>query len=124
MSTISDRVLRSLHERTPGTGLSREFYTDAEIFALDLEQIFYRDWLFVAHTAELPETGSYLTVQIGAYPVVLTRAADGLIRAFVNSCRHRGARVCPEAAGKAAKLVCPYHQWTYQLDGQIGRAHV
>jgi Rieske 2Fe-2S family protein len=119
MSTISDRVLRSLHERTLGTGLSREFYTDAEIFALDLQRIFYRDWLFVAHSVELPETGSYLTLQIGAYPVVLTRAADGIIRAFVNSCRHRGARVCPEAAGKAAKLVCPYHQWTYQLDGRL-----
>ncbi|HEX5461933.1 MAG TPA: aromatic ring-hydroxylating dioxygenase subunit alpha [Steroidobacteraceae bacterium] len=119
MSMISDRLLRSLHERMPGTGLAREFYTDAEIFALDLEQIFYRDWLFVAHSAELPEAGSYVTLQIGAYPVVLTRAADGVIRAFVNSCRHRGARVCPEAAGKAAKLVCPYHQWTYHLDGRL-----
>jgi Rieske 2Fe-2S family protein len=119
MSTISSRLLRSLHERVPGTGLPREFYTDPDIFALDLEQIFHRDWLFVAHDAELPETGSYLTLQIGAYPVLLTRAADGIIRAFVNSCRHRGARVCPEGAGKAAKLVCPYHQWTYHLDGRL-----
>lgn len=119
MSAISSRVLRSLHERVPGTSLPREFYTDPEIFALDLEQIFYRDWLFVAHSAELPETGSYLTLQVGAYPILLTRAADGDIRAFVNSCRHRGARVCPEGAGKAAKLVCPYHQWTYHLDGRL-----
>ncbi|HXR91101.1 MAG TPA: aromatic ring-hydroxylating dioxygenase subunit alpha [Steroidobacteraceae bacterium] len=119
MSTIHDRVLRSLHERMPGRGLPREFYTDAEIFALDLEQIFHRDWLFVAHSAELPEAGSYLTLQIGAYPVLLTRASDGVIRAFVNSCRHRGARVCPEAAGKSVRLVCPYHQWTYHLDGRL-----
>lgn len=119
MSTTGDRVLRGLHERRPGVGLTREFYTDAGIFALDLEQIFYRDWLFVGHSAELPETGSYVTLQIGAYPIVLTRAADGVIRAFINSCRHRGARVCPEAAGKAARLVCPYHQWTYQLDGRL-----
>ena len=98
MSIDGNRVLRSLHERLPGTGLAREFYTGPGIFALDLEQIFYRDWLFVAHSAELPETGSYLTLQIGAYPILLTRAADGLIRAFLNSCRHRGARVCPEAA--------------------------
>ncbi|HEV7136652.1 MAG TPA: aromatic ring-hydroxylating dioxygenase subunit alpha, partial [Steroidobacteraceae bacterium] len=119
MTMISDRVLRSLRERTPGMGLTREFYTDAEIFALDLEQIFYQDWLFVAHSAELPQTGSYLTLQIGAYPILLTRAADGVIRAFVNSCRHRGARVCPEATGRAAKLVCPYHQWTYHLDGRL-----
>lgn len=119
MTMISDRVLRSLRERTPGMGLTREFYTDADIFSLDLEQIFYKDWLFVAHSAELPQPGSYLTLQIGAYPILLTRAADGLIRAFVNTCRHRGARVCPEASGKAAKLVCPYHQWTYNLDGRL-----
>jgi Rieske 2Fe-2S family protein len=119
MTTINDRVLRSLRERAPDMGLTREFYTDAQIHELDLEQIFYKDWLFVAHSAELPEAGSYLTLQIGAYPILLTRAADGVIRAFINSCRHRGARVCPEAAGKAMKLVCPYHQWTYQLDGRL-----
>jgi glycine betaine catabolism A len=119
MTTISDRLRRSLLECRPGMGLTREFYTDAEIFALDMEQVFYRDWLFAAHSAELPESGSYLTLQIGAYPILLTRAADGVIRAFINSCRHRGARVCPEAAGTATKLVCPYHQWTYQLDGRL-----
>jgi glycine betaine catabolism A len=119
MTTISDRLRRSLLELRPGMGLTREFYTDAEIFALDMEQIFYQDWLFAAHSAELPESGSYLTLQIGAYPILLTRAADGVIRAFINSCRHRGARVCPEAAGTATKLVCPYHQWTYHLDGRL-----
>ncbi len=119
MTTIDHRVLRSLRERARGTGLTRGFYTDAEIYALDLEHIFYTDWLFVAHGAELPQEGSYLTLQIGAYPILLTRAADGVIRAFVNTCRHRGARVCPDAAGTASKLVCPYHQWTYHLDGRL-----
>ncbi len=119
MTTTSSTLLRSLSERTPGAGLTREFYTDAAIFQFDLEQIFYRDWLFVAHSGELPQTGSYVTLQIGTYPIVLTRAADGVIRAFVNSCRHRGARVCPEASGTAPKLVCPYHQWTYHLDGRL-----
>jgi len=119
MTTTSSRVLERLRDRPPGAGLTREFYTDEQIFALDLEQIFYKEWLFVAHSAELPKTGSYLTLQIGAYPVLLARAADGIIRAFVNSCRHRGARVCPDPAGTAAKLVCPYHQWTYQLDGRL-----
>jgi len=98
MTTAND-VLRRLQERAPSTGLAREFYADEAIFELDLETIFYRDWLFVAHTVELPKTGSYLTLQIGAYPLVLVRAADGVIRAFFNSCRHRGARVCPDARG-------------------------
>jgi Rieske 2Fe-2S family protein len=112
-------VLRRLEARAPAAGLGREFYTDAQIFALELEHVFYREWLFAAHEAELTETGSYLTLQVGAYPLVLVRSATGTIRAFVNSCRHRGSRVCAAAHGRAAKLVCPYHQWTYDLDGRL-----
>lgn len=115
----SEKVLRWLQARAPGTGLSRDFYVDPELFALDLEHIFYREWLFAAHTAELATTGSYLTLQIGAYPILLVRAGDGSINAFINSCRHRGARLCPSERGVAPKLVCPYHQWTYALDGRL-----
>jgi Rieske 2Fe-2S family protein len=115
----AERVLRGLEGRQPSTGLAREFYTDAEIYDLDLELIFYREWLFAAHTAELTVTGSYLTLQVGAYPIVLVRAGDGSINAFINSCRHRGARLCPAEKGVAPKLVCPYHQWTYSLDGRL-----
>lgn len=118
MSTAMN-ALRSLRARAPATGLPREFYAAAELFDLDLDLIFYREWLFAAHTAELPETGSYLTLQVGAYPLVVVRAADGIIRAFVNSCRHRGSRVCRADHGVARKLVCPYHQWTYDLEGRL-----
>jgi glycine betaine catabolism A len=117
--TTAMNVLRRLRARAPATGLTREFYTDPEIYELDLEFVFYRDWLFAAHTAELSKKGSYLTLQIGAYPIVLVRAGDGTIRAFINSCRHRGYRLCPDAHGTAAKIVCPYHQWTYDLDGRL-----
>jgi len=117
--SIETTVLRRLRARTSNTGLPREFYTDPAIYQLDLDQIFYREWLFAAHTAELNATGSYLTLQVGAYPVLLVRAGDGIIRAFINSCRHRGSRLCPEAHGTTPKLVCPYHQWTYELDGRL-----
>src|SRR3954467_1630723 len=99
--TTADKVLRTLQTREPGTGLGREFYTDPELYALELEQLFYREWIFAGHTAELTTTGAYVTLQIGAYPIVLVRAADGVINAFVNSCRHRGARVCPQEKGVA-----------------------
>ena len=56
-------------------------------------------------------------MQVGEYPVVIVRGADGQIRAFHNACRHRGGRVCTALKGEAPKLVCPYHQWTYELDG-------
>jgi glycine betaine catabolism A len=117
--TTAMNVLSRVRARSPTFGLAREFYTDDEIYELDLDRIYYRDWLFAAHTVELPRTGSYLTLQIGNYPVLLVRATDGIIRAFINSCRHRGSRVCPHARGTTPKLVCPYHQWTYELDGRL-----
>ena len=101
----SESVLRWLQKRQAGTGLDRDFYVDPALFALELEHIFYREWIFAAHTAELPTTCSYLTIQIGAYPIVMVRAGDGTINAFINSCRHRGARLCPQERGVAPKLV-------------------
>ena len=112
-------ALHRLRTRAPGSGLGRDFYTDPKLYELDLNHIFYREWLFAAHSCELPATGSYVTLQVGAYPLVLVRAADGLVRAFVNACRHRGSRLCAASHGTAAKLVCPYHQWTYELDGRL-----
>ncbi|MGH7943419.1 MAG: aromatic ring-hydroxylating oxygenase subunit alpha [Opitutaceae bacterium] len=122
MHPVAPRVLDEIRHwrmRDPSTGLARKFYTDPDLFALDLELVFYREWLFVGHSAELPAAGSYITLQVGDYPVVLVKGRDQLIRAFINSCRHRGARVCPDAKGAVRKLVCPYHQWTYQLDGRL-----
>jgi glycine betaine catabolism A len=118
MSITAD-VAQHLQERSAGSALRREFYSDPRIFQLDLQHIFYREWLFVAHSAELPAAGSYLTLQVGAYPLLLVRGADNLVRAFINSCRHRGSRLCPQERGSARKLVCPYHQWTYELDGRL-----
>jgi glycine betaine catabolism A len=112
-------LLRRLRARAPAVGLDRDFYTDPTLYELDLKLIFHHEWLFVTHTAELAGPGSYLTLQIGAYPILLVRAAGGVIRAFLNTCRHRGSRVCTEERGSSPKLVCPYHQWTYNLDGKL-----
>lgn len=112
-------MLRLLHGRREGYSLEQPFYTDADFFKLDMELIWYRDWLFIGHDCELPKPGSYITAQIGDYPVVLVRDQQGRINAFHNSCRHRGSRVCNADKGTAAKLVCPYHQWTYELDGRL-----
>ena len=116
---VRNEMLGLLTGRDPNFSLEQKFYTDPEYHKLDLENIFYKDWLFVGHDCELPKTGSYMTVQIGAYPVIVVRDAQGGIRAFHNSCRHRGSRICSAEKGTAAKLVCPYHQWTYELDGRL-----
>ncbi|MCS4503795.1 aromatic ring-hydroxylating dioxygenase subunit alpha [Arhodomonas aquaeolei] len=112
--------LRSLLDgRLENHPMPREFYVDQEVYEADLEMIFYREWIFAGHTFELDRPGKYLTLQVGLYPVVVVRGADGEIRAFHNVCRHRGMRICSEEKGTAAKLVCPYHQWTYELDGRL-----
>ena len=105
--------------RRPGHSLPRDFYTDPEVFRLDLERIFYRSWLFAVPACEIPRPGNYVTHKVGLYSVVIVRGADGVVRAFHNTCRHRGSTLCREAKGSRAKIVCPYHRWTYELDGRL-----
>ncbi|OAN79992.1 Rieske (2Fe-2S) protein [Sulfitobacter sp. EhC04] len=112
---ISDLLAR----RRAGHALEQPFYTDPDVFRADMETIFYRDWLFAIPACELAKPGSYVTHQVGSYGVVIVRGADGVIRAFHNSCRHRGSIICNKAKGVSPNLVCPYHQWTYSLDGKL-----
>jgi Rieske 2Fe-2S family protein len=112
-------MLDRLRQRRLKTPLDREFYCGEPEYRLDLELIWYRDWLFVGHDCEVARAGDYMTVQIGEYPLLIVRDRDGGLRAFHNSCRHRGSRICSAAHGNSARLVCPYHQWTYQLDGRL-----
>ncbi len=105
--------------RRPNHSLPRAFYTDPDILRLDLERIFYRGWLYAIPACEIPKPGNYVTHKVGLYSVIIVRGTDGLIRAFHNSCRHRGSTLCREAKGSKPKIVCPYHQWTYELDGRL-----
>lgn len=116
---LQSTVLRQLKNRRDGFSLEQPFYIDQDYFKLDMETIWYRDWLFIGHDCEIPRAGNYFTAQIGDYPVVIVRGKDQVIRAFHNTCRHRGHRVCTQDRGASAKLVCPYHQWTYDLDGSL-----
>ena len=114
-----NEFLSQLRHRRHGHTLPGKFYTDPDFYRVDLENIFYRDWLFAGHDCELAKPGAYFTLQVGDYPIVVVRSGDGAIRAFHNSCRHRGSRICAAAKGSVAKLVCPYHAWTYELDGRL-----
>lgn len=112
-------MLSLLLARKPKHSLARPFYIDEGAYQVDLQQIWYREWIFVGPSCEIPKTGNYVTLEIGEYSVIVVRGADKEIRAVHNSCRHRGARICSAARGSAPKLVCPYHQWTYELDGSL-----
>ena len=112
-------MLARLGARRQNYSLDRDLYCDDGVFQMDLEHVFYREWLFAIPSCEIPKTGNFATLQVGAYPVVITRGADGMVRAFHNVCRHRGQRLCVKPTGTTPKLVCPYHQWTYDLDGRL-----
>ncbi|MDF0595077.1 aromatic ring-hydroxylating oxygenase subunit alpha [Psychromarinibacter halotolerans] len=116
---MQDTLRDLLARHTPGHALEQPFYTDPDLFRADMETIFYRDWLYAIPACELEKSGSYVTHRVGAYGVILVRGADGEIRAFHNTCRHRGSVLCKSAKGNSPKLVCPYHQWTYELDGRL-----
>lgn len=108
-----------ISQRKANFSLPQPFYTDDEFFKLDMEHIFYRQWLFAAHDCEIFESGDYITFDIGQQSIILVRDSDGSINAFHNSCKHRGSRICSKEKGSSARLVCPYHQWTYGLDGKL-----
>jgi Rieske 2Fe-2S family protein len=108
-----------LHKRRDGHTLPQAFYTDTDLFEFDLRAVFHRLWIFAGLEAELHQPGDWFTLDIAATSVVVLRDRDGRVRAFFNTCRHRGSRICSGESGQAIRLVCPYHQWTYDLDGRL-----
>jgi Rieske 2Fe-2S family protein len=106
-------------EYRPGWSLPGAFYSDEAVYRVDLEHIWQAGWLFAGHGCEIPNAGDYFTLEVGGDSIAIVRGADGAIRGFHNVCRHRGSLICTQSAGHAKKLVCPYHQWTYGLDGKL-----
>jgi glycine betaine catabolism A len=105
--------------RKRGYTLPAPFYLDPEVFARDLELIFGRHWIYVGVEPEIAEPGDFFTVEIGSDSIIIVRDDDLAVRAFHNVCRHRGARLRPAGHGIVGNLVCPYHQWTYNLRGEL-----
>ena len=104
----------------PGRALPGAFFSDETLYQAEMEYLFGRHWLFVASEPEIPEGGDYRALQIGPWPIFVLRRDDGSIAAFHNTCRHRGSRILQQDAGIAgATLMCPYHRWTYDLDGRV-----
>jgi phenylpropionate dioxygenase-like ring-hydroxylating dioxygenase large terminal subunit len=94
-------------------------YTDPEIFEQELTRIFERAWVWVAHESELPKPGTFKSTHVGRQPVIVTRGRKGDINTLLNRCRHRGASVCEQKQGAANGFTCPYHAWSYGLDGAL-----
>ena len=94
-------------------------YTSPEIFADELEQIWYRSWVYVGHVSEIAQPGDYVRKTIGPQDVLLTRGADGEVHLLLNRCAHRANLVCEADAGNSSSFRCPYHGWTYRNTGEL-----
>src|SRR5579863_2812608 len=114
-----ERVLDLLKDSRPGHTLPQAFYCDPDLYAFDTNAVLTRSWFMLGFEAELASAGAYLSITLGPHPVLLVRGRDGVVRGFHNTCRHRGAQICPEGAGHSPRIVCPYHRWTYDLDGRL-----
>jgi len=115
-------IARLLDERKPGHSLAQGLYNSQDAFDFDMEAIFGRSWLMVGFEVELPRPGAWMAVPVGLASVLITRDRGGELRAFHNTCRHRGSQICKPGKGVSARLVCPYHRWTYELDGDLAHA--
>ena len=94
-------------------------YIDAEFYRREIERCFRPNWHFIGHESELPNAGDYLSVDLAIGPVLAVRGKEGELRAFANTCRHRGARLLPSGEGSCRVISCPYHSWTYGLSGEL-----
>jgi glycine betaine catabolism A len=102
-----------------GHTLPRELYVSEEAFEFDTQVMLKSVWLYACTVAHVKNPGDYFVFELAHNSIIIVRGRDNEVRAFWNSCRHRGAKICLEQKGRAARLMCPYHQWTYGLDGQL-----
>jgi len=117
MSAVSPDL--PLHPLVQDDRVHRDLYTDADLFAQEQQRFFGRAWLFAGHGSQMPEVGDFITLSLSAQPILLLRDAQGDIQAFFNRCAHKGAQLYTQAQGNVGKMLrCPYHAWSYRLDGQ------
>jgi Rieske 2Fe-2S family protein len=107
--------------REPGRALPQAFYVREDVFARDLDMLL-AGWTCLGHESEVAAPGDWITAGFGAESAIIVRGEDGEVRALANVCRHRGSRVCVEARGSASVFTCPYHAWSYRLDGRLRAA--
>ncbi len=99
--------------------VSREIFVNEEIYAEEQEQVFTRSWLFIGHESQVPKPGDYFVSCMGEESVILCRDREGAVHVFLNSCRHRGMKVCRYDEGNTPVFTCPYHGWSYATDGKL-----
>lgn len=119
----AETVLKALAANANGsfaeaTSLPPAIYHDQQVHELELERLFRQDWICIGRHAEMPNPGDYISRDVADSPVFVVRQGDGSVKAFANVCLHRSARLL-EGSGHVARISCPYHSWTYAVDGRL-----
>ena len=115
----NSELKKLINKQKKGHTLDQRFYTDDEIFKLDLNNFFFKQWVFIGHISRIPNPGDYFLFNIGNESIIIIKDFDSKIHAHYNVCRHRGSHICLEEEGNKRLLTCPYHAWSYNLDGSI-----
>lgn len=110
------KTLRKVRPSLPAS-----WYHDPDHYRLELEKIWYRDWVCVGHADSLKQPGDYFTTTVGDQHLIVTMATNGDVRAWYNTCPHRGSRLCKDSEGRFrnGRIICPYHTWTFSTDGEL-----
>ena len=115
------QLIKSQKTNSP---LEQRFYMDPTIFNLDMETFFFNQWIIVGHESRIPEKGNYFLFNIENESIIIIRDDNSKVNCFYNVCRHRGSKICLENEGSTKNLVCPYHAWSYKLDGSLKSARL
>ena len=120
MDIDSEQLGRALGPINEAWSMPAGFYTDPAIFAAERERVLLATWIFLARDDQVPKPGDYRAIDTTGGPVILARGGDGVVRTFVNACRHRGGLLIEgNESGNAQRIVCPYHAWSYRPDGSL-----
>ncbi|MBV8763997.1 MAG: aromatic ring-hydroxylating dioxygenase subunit alpha [Hyphomicrobiales bacterium] len=122
--TAADRIGDVVRRQPAAHSLQQALYNSPEAFRHDMERVFLRHWILAGHESSAPNPGDWFVHEMAEESVIIVRGKDLRLRAFVNVCRHRGSRICRSASGHASVLVCPYHAWSYDLDGRLRAARL
>jgi Rieske 2Fe-2S family protein len=119
-----DPVAAAIAAHRQGHALSRQFYCDPAFFEREVQRLLKRHWHCVGHRSQAPDPGDYFTVELLRESLIIVCGQDRKLRALLNVCRHRGSRLCTERSGhaRAGAFVCPYHAWSYHIDGTLRAA--
>ena len=122
MPTPPQTLPRQPRSRELGSSLNLagQLYWDPEVLTMEMDRLFSNDWLCVGRSEDLGRSGDFLTLEVGADPILVLRGDDGEVRAFYNACRHRGTRLMERRQGSdLGNISCPYHGWTYNGRGEL-----